>query len=64
MSEAIEIQKPGVMSRISVHYLAIQRTYAHRKQLAIAGMNELSKVWIRKDHIHESVRLDFYNYTD
>ena len=34
---------------------------ARRKQLAIAGMNDLSKIWLRRDHIHESVRLELYN---
>ena len=34
---------------------------AHRKQLAIAGMNQLAKVWIRKDHIRELLRLDLYD---
>ena len=28
-----------------------------RKQLAIAGMNDLQTVWIRKDHISELRRL-------
>ena len=33
---------------------------ANRKQLAIVAMNELSKVWIRKDRIRESLRLELY----
>ena len=31
-----------------------------RKQLAIANMNNLNKVWIRRDHISESRRLKLY----
>ena len=33
---------------------------ANRKQLAIAGMNEMNKIWIRKDRISESRRLGLY----
>ena len=33
---------------------------AHRKQLVIAGINLLGRVWIRKDHIRESLRLELY----
>ena len=31
-----------------------------RKQLAIASMDNLNKVWIRRDHISESRRLELY----
>ena len=33
---------------------------AHRKQLAIGGMNQLAEVWIRKDHIRKLLRLDLF----
>ena len=34
---------------------------ARRKQLIIAAMNNMEKVWIRKDHISEKHRLKLYS---